>query len=51
MKNILIIVEAFFGTVFLIFGVVTMGRDNRTAWLYLVVATVGSFSATCRNPA
>ena len=38
MKNIVIFVEAIYGTVFLIFGVVTIGRDNRTGWLYLVVA-------------
>ena len=38
MKNIVILLEAFFGTVFLIFGVVTIRHDNRTGWLYLVVA-------------
>ena len=38
MKNMVIFVEGFFGTVFLILGVVTIGRDNRTGWLYLVVA-------------
>lgn len=38
MKKIVIFGEAFFGTVFLTFGVVTIGRDNRSGWLYLVVA-------------
>jgi hypothetical protein len=38
MKNIVILVEAFFGTVFLVFGVATIGRDDRAGWWYLVVA-------------
>jgi len=38
MKNILMFVGAILGTVFLITGVVTIGRSDRTGWLYLVLA-------------
>ena len=45
MKNIVILVEAFFGTVFFVFGVVTIRGDSRTGWLYLVVALLFFFLA------
>ena len=38
MKNILLFVAAVFGTVFLVTGVVTIGRSDRAGWLYLVLA-------------
>ena len=38
MKNILLFVAAVFGTVFLVTGVVTIGRNDHAGWLYLVLA-------------
>ena len=38
MKNILILAESIFGSVFIFFAAVTIRRDSRTGWLYLVVA-------------
>ena len=38
LKNILLFVGAILGTVFLIAGVVAIGRHDRSGWLYLVLA-------------
>jgi hypothetical protein len=38
LKNTILFVGAILGTVFLVTGVVTIGRDDRTGWWYLVLA-------------
>jgi hypothetical protein len=38
LKNIILFVGAILGTVFLVAGVVTIGRHDRTGWWYLVLA-------------
>jgi CDP-diglyceride synthetase len=38
MKNILLFVGAILGTVFLVAGVVAIGRHDRAGWLYLLLA-------------
>jgi hypothetical protein len=38
LKNTILFVGAILGTVFLVAGVVTIGRDDRTGWWYLVLA-------------
>jgi len=38
MKNVLLFVGAILGTVFLVTGVVAIGRHDRGGWLYLVLA-------------
>ena len=38
MKNIVLFVGVILGTMFLVNGVVVIGRHDRTGWLYLLLA-------------
>ena len=42
MKNLILFVGAILGTMFLVAGIVAIGRHDRSGWLYLVLSLLCS---------